>query len=65
MTPQQQAEADSLERDCIEQARRDERERVTGKPWWDQPCTRGQCPGPFNVACCHKPHPDEGLDLDA
>ena len=51
--------------DAAELVRRADRERLTGLPWWDQPCSRGECPGPFSPLCCHKPGPDDHLnDID-
>jgi hypothetical protein len=32
------------------------REALTGKTWWDMPCKRGECPGPFSALCCHASH---------
>lgn len=56
MTPaqlqcQRLGEAAAAERERIELERRAERERVTGRPWWDMPCRRGECPGPFGGCC--------------
>lgn len=60
MTPQQMAQklADEgrREREAAELARRAERERITGRPWWDMPCRRGECPGPFNGCCGLHPY---------
>lgn len=45
--------------DAEEQARRDAREKLTGKPWWDMPCRRGECPGfPSSMTGCCGRHPD-------
>lgn len=60
MTPQQMArklgEEGAREREAAEMARRAERERITGKPWWDMPCHRGECPGPMRGCCGVHPH---------
>lgn len=45
-------------RHAVEQARRDERERITGLPWYDMPCRRGECPGPFPRGACCGVHPE-------
>lgn len=66
MTPQQQAQqlADAgwREREAAELQRRADREKLTGKPWWDMPCRRGECPGspglPSSMTGCCGCHPD-------
>lgn len=52
---QRRLEAEELER-------RAARERLTGKPWWDMPCRRGECPGYMSDQCCHEPAPSLLVD---
>lgn len=52
------------EEELLVLAARAERERLTGKPWWDMPCKRGKCPGLGSAKCCGEPHPESRAESD-
>lgn len=52
--PAYRAACEAHEAKVIKQ--RAEREALTGLPWWDMPCKRGECPGPASALCCRDSH---------